>query len=187
MRTTLLLSLFFLYLAASADKAVNENPVTFKVHFESPDIEIGGQENLVIEMTVAPEHHAYKDMIDLQWEGGDPFTLDPFQVKPTFKFEDPATKTMREGVEGTATIVALAHIPKNISPGNHEGRIALKYQACSKTYCLFPKTIHLPVSFVAALSAGGTLSKKSGATSGFQKMWSIITSLVFRVVGGHHQ
>ena len=147
------------------DVPINENPVSAQFHLENSKIPAGGQAKINIDVTVAKDHHAYKDMIKLYWVGDEGVFIDSIDIIPVHQFEDPATKKVREGVESQGTVSAILHIPAQLAQGPHQGKLSFGYQACSARYCLFPKTINYDVAFTVATA---TLDSPSGGNE-FEK------------------
>ena len=153
---------------AEADEAVNENPVTVQIHLDPDQVAPGGTSKVVIDMDVAPDHHAYRDMMKMKWAGDQAVTFDELEVQPLHKFQDPFSKKERDVVEGKAVVTAVAHFPDGMSSGHFAGKINFTFQACSPRYCLFPKTVglSLPYSIVASNEKPTATASVSADSSG---------------------
>ncbi|MDZ4678066.1 MAG: protein-disulfide reductase DsbD [Oligoflexia bacterium] len=149
--------------------SVNENPVSVQVHLEPTKVMAGGEAQVTVEMTVAPGHHAYKDMLKLKWANDEGITIGDFTVNPTHMFIDPVTKKSREGMENQANIRTTIKFPKSLGIGKREGAIKVTYQACSAKYCLFPKTVTLPFSYEVVDSKITATQDTGLVQDGFQK------------------
>ena len=51
------------------------------------------------------------------------------------------------GLIGAATLTAPMEAPLHFPSGDHKLKIAISYQACTKSYCLFPAKLHLEIPF----------------------------------------
>jgi thiol:disulfide interchange protein DsbD len=174
-------------LPQAKDEPVNENPVSLQVHIEPTKVMAGGEAQLTVEMTVAPGHHAYKDMLKLKWDTDEGATLGDFTVNPVSSFIDPVTKKSREGMENQANIRAMVRFPKTLNLGKHQSSIKVGYQVCSAKYCLFPKTVALPFSYEVVGNEIGAADTQNGfLDDGLQKalakghLWAYI----FVFIGG---
>ena len=137
-----------------ADSAIVENPLKVKASFESTTIAPGSQSTLRLDLTLAEEHKAYVDMFKLKWKNPVDAKVTGFSVDPSFKFEDKYSGKVREGMKGKARLSAIVEFPENLPLGTQELEFEFGYQACTDTYCHFPKTVALvvPIRVVDAAS-----------------------------------
>lgn len=169
--------------AFAAEEAVNENPVSYTVRTEPKEVPVGGKAKIIIDMNVAADHHAYKDMFKLQLMTEPPTDI-PFEVGPIHQFEDTFSKKVRDGVEGKGSLVGTMTLPASYGVGKHMADFMFTYQACSSRYCLFPKDakLQVPITVVAA----GAGDADDGSKSEFEKALAKgkIWAFFFAFVGG---
>lgn len=123
------------------------DPLTYMARFQPSKVEAGGTTELLIEMTLLEGYHAYLDRFKLTIESPDNLKLAPFKIAPIVSFQDVVTKTEKRGVAGKSTLRALIEVPLGFQPGDYAVKSKLVYQACTKEFCLFPKTkpIEIPL------------------------------------------
>lgn len=147
--------LFFNGAALASDGPVNNDPLTANAKFLPSQVGEGGTTDLVIEMKLAENYHAYLERFKLAIESPDDLKLDQFKITPVVQFMDTFSKKMKDGVENKATLKALVEVPKGFKHGSHVAKIKLTYQACTTDHCLFPKhlTLDAPFEVVSADAA----------------------------------
>ncbi len=101
----------------------------------------GEQAQLRIKLTIAPHHHAYLNQFKLRVLSPAGMKMNRLQISPTSRFFDKVTHQTKLGVVGKAVLKAEIELSQQTPPGQRTVRLALRYQACTKTYCLLPKTI----------------------------------------------
>lgn len=112
-------------------------------------------------MQLASGFHAYADKFKVVVESPDDLKIDDLKLIPIVQFFDTVSKKMRDGVEISAKAQALLEIPAGMKPGSLTAKVKLTYQACSKDYCLFPKTLALDVPF-KVIAPSQAAAKTSG-------------------------
>ncbi len=145
--------LFGFALFAEGDAPINENPVHVQAQLSPTTIKQGGSAELLIDVTVDAGHHAYRDMLKIKWPDGEG-TVGEIKVAPVHMFNDPFSKKQREAIEGQGTVKAEVKLPDSMPLGAHETQVKFTYQACSATYCLFPKTLTLPIKYTIVSASG---------------------------------
>jgi thioredoxin:protein disulfide reductase len=137
-----------------AEDQINQNPLKVKARFESSSVAPGSQSTLYLDLTLAEEHKAFVDMFKLKWKNPSEVKVTGFTVDPSFKFEDKYSGKVREGMKGKARLSAIVEFPENLKLGAQDFEFEFGYQACTDTYCHFPKTVTLmiPVRVVDAAS-----------------------------------
>ncbi|OQZ03081.1 MAG: hypothetical protein B6D34_09520 [Candidatus Brocadia sp. UTAMX1] len=138
---------------------------------------------VLVALTVAPNHHVYKDQVKV--ESGDParFTVVSTEL-PAGKIKyDQFLEKEVENYEGQIEIKSFVQLLKDTSAGIQEIKLRVHYQGCSDKICFPPKVEEfvLPVQVEAvdwkvAVSRSdekpqkpGTKSEKKSEISGFQK------------------
>ena len=133
--------------AKSAASAPHPAPLTATARLQPSKIEPGGTAELILDLRLVERYHAYLDKFKLSIESPDDLKLDQFKVAPVVPFKDVVTKTMKDGIEGKATMRALVEVPQGFKDGAFTAKVKLVYQACTDEFCLFPKTVQLEAPF----------------------------------------
>ncbi len=120
-----------------------------KSYLHHPHLPAGASTELTIELEVDKGHYAYVKKFKLTPKFPVHSSITNLLINPTKEFYDKFTKTNQVGVEGKAEIKTSFEISENLSPGEQQAIFTLMYQACSKTYCLLPKSIELKVPFTS--------------------------------------
>lgn len=151
-----------------ADDKVNENPVHLTATFEPARVNPGSSGVLVIDVSVDKGHMAYRDMFKISFVDSAIKNPVGFDVSPTHIKKDKFSGKEREIIEGKARITAPIEFPVDIKSGSQMAKINIQYQACSKEYCLFPKTMSLEAPLEVVLVDLGPLNKsaKTAVASG---------------------
>lgn len=139
---------FGLSFTSFADEQADENAVKATARLLPFDIEPTQNVALEIELEVAEGYSTYAEMYELTLKTPNSgFKLGKFYINPIQSFYDATTKKTREGVVGKATLKAPLEAPEILSLNEDKLEFFLTYQACTKTYCLFPKTIDVTAYF----------------------------------------
>ena len=142
--------------SANSQSAADKNPLTASARLQPSTLNAGGTAELIIEMQLAANFHAYLDRFKLSVEAPDDLKLDQFKITPTVQFMDTVSKGMKEGVENKATLHAVIEVPSGFLAGTYKGKVKLTFQACTTDHCLFPKSLILDIPF--QVTSGGKLS-----------------------------
>lgn len=99
-----------------------------------------------IKMNLLPDYKAYEDQFKLTTIKDEGFQVAKYHISPIEEFYDDFSKRQRRGVIGEAVMTAAIGVPRN---PDRDGvlELNLTYQACTKTYCLFPKTIPIKLNY----------------------------------------
>lgn len=157
---------------AIAEEELNENPLQAHAEASVQKIEAGGTFTLKIQATVAKGFHAYADKFSLRFEDPEGLKSGDLKISPLHDFVD-TTGAKKQGVENKADISTVVEAPISLVGKKYKVSALLKYQACSKSVCLFPKTIplnfdlevesHNPMSTGSSTDAKGSASSKGAA------------------------
>lgn len=147
-------------LVAVAQTKKEENPLKVSVGsnaLKSPVLEPHQVTELEVELTLPPGYKAYEEQFKLTFDGSDDFKVGKMSISPIHEFFDDYSKKQRRGMKDKAILKAVVEAPATIKP---EGKIVFKlmYQACTKTYCLFPKAALFEVNY---RGAGAVVDEKS--------------------------
>ena len=140
--------------STTTTSAADKNPMTASARLQPSSLNAGGTTELIIEMQLAENYHAYLERFKLSIEAPDDLKLDQFKITPTVQFMDTVSKGLKEGVEKKATLHAVIEVPSGFLAGSYTGKVKLTYQACTTDHCLFPKNVILETPFQVTPSGG---------------------------------
>lgn len=172
---------------ADSDRELNENPlVILESHFNPSQTSPGGTSEIQLKLKLDKNFHAYADRFKLKFENSDEIKIDKIKISPLVQFKDVVSGSLKEGMEGEATLTALTEFNVGMKPTKKDVDLALQYQACSKETCLFPKTIHVKIPFEVVGTASAVtapkVTKKTELESALNK--GIVSAILFVFVVG---
>ncbi len=93
-----------------------------------------------ITITIAPNHHIYKDQIKVESGNPDLFTIASVTLPAGRTKFDPFLEKETELYEEQIEARVFFHAAKDISIGSHDIKLKVSYQGCSDKVCFAPKT-----------------------------------------------
>ena len=121
---------------ADSDRELNENPlVILESHFNPSQTSPGGTAEIQLKLKLDKNFHAYADRFKLKFENPDEIKIDKIKISPLVQFKDVVSGSLKEGMEGEATLTALTEFNVGMKPTKKDVDLALQYQACSKETC----------------------------------------------------
>ena len=140
-----------------------KDPMTATARFQPSAVEAGGTVELSVALTLTKGFHAYADRFKITIESPDDLKIDQYRVAPLTSFKDAVSKSMKDGVENSATLKATIEVPSGYKAGQYLPQIKIVYQACTPAFCLFPKTLSLkvPLEVSGAAQAAAPTSGKA--------------------------
>ena len=185
-----LLNLFFTgLLAVCGTKALafqNEtNPLAATVLLNPSQMDLNQNAELKVKINLLPGFHVYEESLQVNVIQPEGFLLSKPNIEPVVEFYDKNSRKTRRGVENDASITSVIEAPhqwRKNPPG--QLKIELTYQACTETFCLFPKTItlDLPNSIIQPVQKStwsGYLSSKNSMIEVLQTHFWLGLLLVF--------
>ena len=143
----------------------NTNPLTATARLQPSTLMPGQTASVLFELDLANGFHAYADKFKIAVESKEDLKIDDLKLSPIVKFYDNTSKKNRDGVEKKPKATAILEVPIGTKPGSYDAQLKLSYQACSQDYCLFPKTLTIPVHYVVTGAAGASApTNENGAT-----------------------
>lgn len=131
-----------------ANEELDERAVSAKARLVPYQIEPTQNVVLEIDLEILEGYSTYAEMYELTFKTQNSgFKLGKFYIHPVKTFFDQTSKKKREGVTGKALLKAPLEAPEALLINDEKLEFFLTYQACTKTYCLFPKTIELTANF----------------------------------------
>lgn len=130
----------------ASPKSAEPDPLTFSANLQPSEIEPQQIVELQLRLHLPPGYKAYEDQFKLETSADEGFQIAKYHLSPVHEFYDEFSERKRRGIEGDATLTAALGVPRSPDP---DGVLDLKltYQACTKTYCLFPKTVDFKVNY----------------------------------------
>lgn len=132
-----------------ANEKLDQNALQATGRFVPFQVEAEQNVVLEIQLQMAEGYKAYEEMFELRIktpaQGG--FKLGKFYIDPIKEFFDETSKKVRRGVVGSALLKAPLEAPPTWAFAEDKIIFELTYQACTNTYCLFPKTLDIEVPF----------------------------------------
>jgi len=170
-----------------------ENPLKVQGLVTPFELEAGQSASLELKLTLPEGYKAYLDQFDLEPTFPIGLKISPFALEPIQEFYDDFSKQNRKGLVGEGMIRAQLELPASIE-GDETLRFKLTYQACTKTYCLFPKHLAIEIPYkrklaaVSASSSGGLANLSSSSFFEFSaedisKRGLLLTFLIVFVAG----
>lgn len=101
---------------------------------------------LEIKLRLNEGFKAYEDQFKVEVPLEEGFKVANFKISPIHEFFDEFSKKKRKGVINEATVTAAVRVP-GTATSKENLSVRLVYQACTKSFCLFPKTLNLEVPF----------------------------------------
>lgn len=142
---TLLLSIIFLSQNTGAQD--EEIPLTAIGKFIPNVIGAGQNGQVQIDLELLRGYRAYSDQFKLVSSEQSQFKVSAIKISPLSSFFDENTKKTKIGVIGKSKITATFEAPENSENLVSPAKFILTYQACTKTYCLFPQKIEVSIPF----------------------------------------
>jgi thioredoxin:protein disulfide reductase len=109
---------------------------------------------LILNLSLPEGYHAYEDQFEVEILEPDGFQYGQYKISPVVKFYDKFSKKNRRGIRRNATIRINFEAPAKVPVGTNRVLVEVTYQACSKTFCLFPKTkeVSLPLEWKGSVT-----------------------------------
>lgn len=189
MMLTLLNLIFIGLMTVHGTKALafqNEtNPLAATALLSPSQIDLNQNAELKIKINLLPGFHVYEESLQIKVLQPEGFLLSKTVIAPVVEFYDKNSQKKRRGIENDAHLTTVIEAPHQWSkspPGQLQ--VELTYQACTETFCLFPKTmnIDLPSAIIQPVvqkSWTGYLSSKSSMTEVLQESFWFGLFLVF--------
>ncbi len=153
MRNSLALGLFLSFTLLRLDFSradspqARENPLSGTATLSTYQLAPQKPFTLSVQLSLPSGYRAYSDKINLEIEEPDGFAYNSLKIEPQQPFFDENTKMKKMGIIGSANLIIPMEAPAHLPNGEHKLRIAINYQACTKSYCLFPSKLHLEIPF----------------------------------------
>lgn len=144
-------------LAADADE---KNPLTVEAYLSHPQLESSQITELKLMLNLPIGYKAYVDQFRLSVESPEGFNVGQLNISPTKDTYDKFSKKTKRVIFEKSILTAPLEAPKKLNSDMKSLVLKLRYQACTDSYCLFPKEkiITIPLSLALA-SANESMTK----------------------------
>ncbi len=118
----------------------------------------GQNGQLILNLELPAGYHAYEDKFNIQILEPDGFKYAKFTLTNTKEWFDKFSKKNRRGVENKSQLILKIEAPLRFDKAYEKMKFDFTYQACSDSFCLFPKTktIEIPIQ-LSEVSSGNSL------------------------------
>lgn len=139
-------------LAFGSESDLELNPLKASVELETSRLAPGAIVPVTVNLDLHPDFYVYLDSLQLKGQYPAELEFGELDVSPQVEFWDSISQSQKLGIQNTAKIQTVLKIPEEASPAKGELHFRLRHQACTTSYCLFPKWLDLqvPVQWVAA-------------------------------------
>ena len=143
-----------LFLVPNPDACAAENtkdPLIVNISSSPATLDPQGEYSITLNLQLPKEYHAYEDKFKITFLEPSGITVKKITLTPLKKWFDKFSKKDRTGVQDTSTMEIVIETPDRFVDDNGKLAFELMYQACSDSFCLFPKSkdISIPTIFGA--------------------------------------
>lgn len=132
--------------------ADEKNPMTVEATLNTSRLEPSQIAEIKLNLHLPMGYKAYVDQFKLSLESPEGFQLGAFQVSPTKDVFDKFSKKNKQVILEKAVMIAPLEAPEKLSADMKSLVLKLRYQACSESYCLFPKEKIITIPLTLSLS-----------------------------------
>ena len=164
--------LFFIWshLVQGMDAPINKNPLRVtKSYFQHSNFPAGANTGFIIEIAIDKGHYAYVEQFKIFISSPPKSSVTDLLINPKVEFYDKFSKKNKMGVQESAKIKTSFEAPEELTPGEYQATFELRYQACTKTYCLLPKRVKFKVPFTISNGAPETPLKLKAEEGAFNQ------------------
>lgn len=144
-----------------------KNPLAATASLTPSPIDLKQNAELKIQLHLLEGFHVYEESLQVRVIEPEGFLNSQISLAPIVEFYDKNSQKNRRGIQDKAVLTTVIEAPQAWkAPVSRKLQVELTYQACSDTFCLFPKTIvmDLPESIQTTkqnLWTGALTSKNS--------------------------
>ena len=132
------------------------------IPFELEPGQIGEME---ISLKLPDGFKAYVDQFVLEPDKPSGLKTSTYTIQPTVEIDDTFSKRRRVVIKSQAVMKAPFEFTASMNPDSDVVSVVITYQACTDTYCLFPKTLKISSNYKFKKSSQAQLDlKKSDST-----------------------
>lgn len=127
----------------------NEDPLSISAILKPTRFDSHQIGEVELKLSLPPQYKAYEEQFRLELDSPTNFKLSQFTISPVHEFYDDFSKKQRRGIMKEAVLRAPIEAPVDV-PASGTIRLILTYQACTKSYCLFPIEKKIEIGFQGA-------------------------------------
>jgi thiol:disulfide interchange protein DsbD len=157
MKLILSLSFLFFFSIQGFGQIINENPLAVEFSGSQTTFKAGENTTLDFDLDLADKHTAYLDKFKISSQSHKNLEFSTPILSPVLEFMDTFTKKKKKGIRGKASLKVRMEFPIDTPTGLQEFIFKIKYQACTKDYCLLP--INVPVKMELDILSAGTVNQ----------------------------
>ncbi len=169
MKLALQISFLLLPFFSLAEEDLSKiNPLKARGFFVAEELKPGTLADFQVEMQLDEGFFAYHDRFRLKVIQPENLQVGELSIDPLVEFEDTTGKTKKKkmGVNGSATLKTQVEIPSALKSKN-QFSFALTYIACTKKYCLTPRTFNFDVEAKIATTTSSSEGFKDVQSSAY--------------------
>lgn len=125
----------------------SERPLTATGRLIPFEVEAGQIAQLEIDLQLPAGYKAYEDQFRLKVISPEEIQISKFNLNPVKEIFDKFSKQQRKVMIDKAKLMAAVNTENIRTSGEQKMAVALTYQACTESYCLFPLTMNVDVYF----------------------------------------
>lgn len=165
----------------SAHAAAEENPLTAQAKIIPFEVEKDQIAQVEIQLNLPKNYRAYEDQFKLSIASPEGLKVNQPNIQPVVEIFDKFTKKNKKVLVETGKLQAAISFENMHSLGEQKITFNLAYQACTDTYCLFPKTIQVDafVNLKASVESESSMSLSFAGAYKKGLFWAFLFVFVF--------
>ena len=133
-------------------------PLKARGFFVSQSLSSSNLAHIQVEMNLQEGFFAYRERFRLKVLSPENIQVGELNINPIVEFQDSFSQKIKKGVKTSATLNTQLEIPPHI-PSIKKFVLALTYIACTKKFCLTPRSLHFEVPVPQSLLASRVQSE----------------------------
>lgn len=182
----IVLFFIFYFLFAKASKELSIDPLTIENPSTIENFNISSDYTINIKLKLPKDFHAYEDQFKFIFLEPSGLKILASEITPLKKWFDNTSKKERTGIENDANLKITFSTPDHFLDLNNKVVLALTYQACTQSFCLFPKTKDITIPIQSPLTIAATKPISIFSTEGFNYYLeqSLLMALIIAFLAG---
>ena len=120
------------------------NPMSIRRAFLGK-VKPGDLSHFKVEVVLEEGFFAYQNQFKLKVNEPKNSLVGEIFISPVIEFNDTISKKQKKGVRDSATLTTQVQIPEDLKPGINTMDVLLTYVACTKKFCLTPRSINFQI------------------------------------------
>lgn len=138
------------------------NPLSAQLYLKPERVIQETEFEIQIYFKLDPGFKAYEDQFKVEVLNPYPIEMGELDISPVKTYFDKFSKRERRIVQDRGAIKAKLKLPPHVEIGEQKINLELKYQACTDTFCLFPKKIQVEAQFEVIANGQETAARSEG-------------------------